>query len=704
MLTVARRRLWADLFMPSRLDAYAAFLDGALAAGYRIAGLGSFASSDPGGDRRVLVLRHDIDTDPRTARAMWEIERERGIASSTFFRLSTLDVDLMRAMAAAGGEVGYHYEELATIAKRQHLRTAGDVRAQLPEARRLFTENLERLRRQTGLPLRLAASHGDFVNRAVGVTNAEILADPAFRASVGIDLEAYDADLNARIGSHHSDTAPPRNWVGEDPAAAIGRGEPVIHVLVHPRHWFANRRVNLVDDLRRAGEGVAYRLWPAAKPSGTAPTVDPLGSGLRIAMALYSDVSFDSRVQREAASLAAAGHEVTIYCLAGTAPADAPFRVVARRPEASDVLPDGSSPFLRPAGGGRLGRILSRVGWMRGYVRNLRAWGRWAVTAAAAEGGPDVWHAHDLTGLMAVGPFVRPPARLVYDSHEIFLETGTAARLPGPLRQLLQRYERRLTGRAAALVTVNEHYAAVLARRDRPRRLVIVRNCPPVWRPTEPRTHPLRASIGLDPDVPLVLYHGSFAAHRGIEQLIDAIAEPGLEATHLAILGFGSERDRLEATAADPRFGGRIHVLPAVPPDELLAWVADADLDAMPLQRSTLNHWLCTPNKLWESIAAGTPVVASDFPGMRPIVVDDPAGPLGAVCDPHDPASIAAAMRAVLDRDPAERAAARERSVTAARERWNWAAESARLIALYDDLAAGRPAPATAPAPAGGRP
>ena len=50
-------------------------------------------------------------------------------------------------------------------------------------------------------------------------------------------------------------------------------------------------------------------------------------------------------------------------------------------------------------------------------------------------------------------------------------------------------------------------------------------------------------------------------------------------------------------------------------PTELLDWVAAADVVAMPIQPSTLNHRLTTPNKLFEALAAGVPVVASDLPG-----------------------------------------------------------------------------------------
>jgi glycosyltransferase involved in cell wall biosynthesis len=90
-----------------------------------------------------------------------------------------------------------------------------------------------------------------------------------------------------------------------------------------------------------------------------------------------------------------------------------------------------------------------------------------------------------------------------------------------------------------------------------------------------------------------------------------------------------------------------------------------------------------TPNKLWEGLAAGVPVIVSDFPIIRRIVMDDPVGPLGATCDPTDPLSIAGAIRAIVERQPDERAALRARCLRVAHERWNWESESARLVDLY---------------------
>jgi len=127
-----------------------------------------------------------------------------------------------------------------------------------------------------------------------------------------------------------------------------------------------------------------------------------------------------------------------------------------------------------------------------------------------------------------------------------------------------------------------------------------------------------------------------------------------------------------------------------VPPDDVVDWIAGADVAAMPIQPSSLNHLLSTPNKLFESFAAGVPVVSSDAPVRHRIVIDDPDGPLGAVCDPERPASIAAAIRSILDLPQAARADLRARCLRAAMERWNWETESARLLDVYRGLATSR--------------
>ena len=267
MLTVLPRlrdRVYGDFLMASRLDQYGRLLESALRADYRIISAGGLwrlienRELDP--MRRYLVLRHDVDTDPGTAAAMWEIDRRLSVESSYFFRLSTIAPALMGSIAAGGGEASYHYEELSSLAKRRGLHSRSGVIAHLPEARDRFAENIWRLRAMTGLPMRVVAAHGDFVNRRLGIQNWAILADRGFRRRLDVDLETYDEAFLRRLPSRHADGPYPRYWAYTDPAEAIRAGEPIVSVLVHPRHWRVDRPGNARDDVGRMVEGLRFEV------------------------------------------------------------------------------------------------------------------------------------------------------------------------------------------------------------------------------------------------------------------------------------------------------------------------------------------------------------------------------------------------------------------------------------------------------------
>ena len=459
-------------------------------------------------------------------------------------------------------------------------------------------------------------------------------------------------------------------------------------------------------------------------------------------MYVMNDVRHDSRVLREAATLAGAGHRVTIIGSSGAGeayPTEAgPERVgevtivrVSERARTPAVVVWADRPWaLRarattrlaggvrqfPAGvpaalttvgaavlslpwiavrglwvGGRsaAGRDTPRPGWI-GYLSTWLGRRRtWARRAAAAAPRSDIHHAHDLEALPAARAAARRDnGRLVYDSHEIFVGWGALLEQPRWLRSAFARWERQLARSAAALVTVNDEIARVLARSLRPPRTVVVYNCPPRYTPRRPDPGLIRAATGIPKAARVVLCHGNLQANRGLEETAEAMTRPELASAHLVFLGYG--RRVIEGILADARLAGRVHVLDAVPPDELLDWIAGADVDVMAIPAVDENSRLSSPNKLFESLAAGVPVVTSDLPVRRRIVLEDPAGPLGAACDPRDPASIAAAIASLVKAPARERNALRARCLKAAHERWNWEAEGAKLVGLYADLAAAR--------------
>lgn len=424
-------------------------------------------------------------------------------------------------------------------------------------------------------------------------------------------------------------------------------------------------------------------------------------------MFVRNDLSADARVLKEAASLRDAGHELTIVGALDPGSPEAIDRherdgisiIRVRLPRYRRWWRWIRAPWRLAA---RIGRRIRPRPTVHGPARLdtldwLAAWWLgnlgWARAAARVAPEADVYHGHDLTGLpAAVEAARRHGGRLVYDSHELFLGSGSFVGRPAWAIARIDAQERRWAAGADALVTVNQALAERLGPRLGIERVVVVHNCPP--RPAEApvSSDRIRVAIGLGPDDRVILHHGGFRAHRGLEILADAMLGPELAGAHLVFLGFGPLRASLVERSEDPRAGGRIHVLDPVPPDEVVGWVASADVEALALQPDSLNYVLSTPNKVFESLAAGTPVAASDFPGIRGVLLQDPGGPLGAVFDPTDPAAIAAAIRSLLDLSPEDRAELRARCRRAAQERWNWETEVAGLVELYRDL--GREAPA----------
>jgi len=252
-------RLYRDYLQPERLEELRALVARAVELGYEPMTLSGFGERAAAGDlaARVLLLRHDIHSDVPRVRRMWEIERGLRIVGSFFFRRSTWDVPFMRELSAAGCEVGYHYEELATLIKRRGAASAAEARALIGPARERLRASLAELRAGSGLALDVLASHGDFANRALDVANVELLEDAAFRAAIGVRLEAYDVE--DRVDVRCSDGGA-RGWEPVDPAAALERGAGVVELLLHPRAWGRAPAANARLDLGRVVEGTRYGL------------------------------------------------------------------------------------------------------------------------------------------------------------------------------------------------------------------------------------------------------------------------------------------------------------------------------------------------------------------------------------------------------------------------------------------------------------
>jgi glycosyltransferase involved in cell wall biosynthesis len=328
--------------------------------------------------------------------------------------------------------------------------------------------------------------------------------------------------------------------------------------------------------------------------------------------------------------------------------------------------------------------------WVRLYGRLTgapNAYDRF-VAEKALEHRFDVVHVHDYPVLPAGALVARERGvPLVYDSHEFY--PVQSAFTPAQQRYHLAR-ERRFVRGCAQVITVNPYLAKMIGDAHAiPEPLVILNACPVppaqddalTLRAGE-RRRERRAEFGLPTDAFVFLYQGWISPERNLDVMIRAIARVPSPAV-LAIVGYGDYRRDLEALADGLGVRERVLFLGRVESDELARMTPVADVGLIPYAAVDEMHRYCSPNKLFEFVMAGLPVIANDLPYLRDVVAGHDFGWLG---DLEDVDGLAATMTAAMT-DP-QRLERYARNALTARGTLNWDVEAAKLAAVYERLAA----------------
>ena len=150
----------------------------------------------------------------------------------------------------------------------------------------------------------------------------------------------------------------------------------------------------------------------------------------------------------------------------------------------------------------------------------------WAIALDDVVEPADLWHGMWATSLPALQRLRgRHGGRTVYDSRDLYIDARSLSGMGAPWRWLLGGLERRWARRCDAVLTVNDGYAEILARRFGIARPPVVRNTPARYvRPTPPPDL-LRERLGLPATTAIVLYQGGLMSERGIEQGMEAILQ-----------------------------------------------------------------------------------------------------------------------------------------------------------------------------------
>ncbi|NLG20470.1 MAG: glycosyltransferase family 4 protein [Actinomycetales bacterium] len=457
------------------------------------------------------------------------------------------------------------------------------------------------------------------------------------------------------------------------------------------------------------------------------PRVD--GRAPRVVSLVYNDASTDSRVLKTTATLRAAGADARIVAsardLAGhpagighvgelevhrvpdldltrmmprltrtwrrlrgkALTAQAQASVPAHTPEppvpAAPVATAAVTQAPAPADSGQQPSVRDQAkafaadAWMRLYqTARLSYWWLGAVREGR-DLRPDVVHANDANALVpALLITAGTPGRVVYDSHELWRRRNIRQDrwLAPAVEAVIETVGIRV---AAGVITVSPSIADWLQQtyslRIRP---TLVRNIPTARPLPDPARGRLRELAGLAPGDRVVSYVGGITTGRGLEETVDAMALLPDNA-HLVLLGYGDPRyiAGLLQRARDTGVSDRVHLAGSVPSPEVPQALADADVAVVYVRPICLSYRFSLPNKLFESIHAGLPIVAADLPDTSAIVREHS---VGEVFEATTPAELAAAIQQVLGDPTAYRAAAAQ-----AAGELTWEHEAAELIALY---------------------
>lgn len=319
------------------------------------------------------------------------------------------------------------------------------------------------------------------------------------------------------------------------------------------------------------------------------------------------------------------------------------------------------------------GVTIHDIGISRGRLTRvlIRPWVMWR---AARQIKAAIYHFHD-PELIPVGLMLRlAGAKVIYDVHEdVPRAVLSKFWIPRPLRRLVatvfEWFEDFSAARLSAVAAATPHIARRFARRQ-PNSVVIA---------NFPLRDELSAAPGSEAISRTVCYVGGIGLIRGAVEMVHAIDR--LDARLILAGSFeSSSSEKLVRALAGWR---KVDYRGLVDRDEVRRIFSQSRAGLL-LFHPEPNHVDAQPNKMFEYMSAGLPVVASDFPLWRDLIEETGCG----ICtNPLDPEAIAAAIETILD-DPDRAAQMARRGKEAVATRFQWQFEEPRLAALYESLLA----------------
>lgn len=262
--------------------------------------------------------------------------------------------------------------------------------------------------------------------------------------------------------------------------------------------------------------------------------------------------------------------------------------------------------------------------------------------------------------------------QLIYDSHEYYCGTPELVNRP-KVQNFWRKIEKRCLPKVDAMYTVNESIA-VLYRSEYQKEVRVVRN---ITDANFPELTATRKDLGLPENKKIVIMQGAgINIDRGGEEMIEAIQH--VENAVLIIVGDGDVVPQLKEDVQQMGIEDQVLFFGKRPYHELMNFTALSDVGISMDKDSNINYRFSLPNKIFDYIHAGIPLMVSNLKEIKKIVE---GYEVGVICPSHDPLEIAKCLNELLSNQE-KLDTFRKNTLTAAKE-LNWKKETEVLKEIY---------------------
>jgi glycosyltransferase involved in cell wall biosynthesis len=285
----------------------------------------------------------------------------------------------------------------------------------------------------------------------------------------------------------------------------------------------------------------------------------------------------------------------------------------------------------------------------------------------------NVMHCHDLNTLpigVITKIFLNRKVKIVYDAHEYETEVGG---LRGVRKKLLKIFERILIYYADQVITVSDAIAEEYAKLYKIKKPALVLNTPEYVEVN--KKDKFRETFNISKNQIIFLYQGGFSKERGIELLLETFSKIEVDKV-IVFMGYGPLEPLVKEYAHRYK---NIYYHEAVKPAVLLEYTCSADIGILFYENSCLNHYYCSPNKMFEYLMAELPVIVSNLYEMKRLVKEYS---IGIAAQDNSPKALQEAIEKIttLDRDQLIENIKRVKKI------YNWKKQEKVLQKVYEDM------------------